>query len=194
MTADERLDPNSLDHALADSFPASDPPSQTSPMVATPASSYIGSGESGDLRIYRVIEARQASDPFAATDTSARWTPAGMPCVYASLSPAAALLEYLVHLEGRTPGDLLLAVGVIGAASTVSEVNAPSTWCQMPYRTEVQQIGASWLHSGRSLALRVPSAICPGACNVLLNPAHAGMAALQLAGLRPVTVDARLRT
>jgi RES domain-containing protein len=190
----ERLEPGSLDDALADSFPASDPPSQTSPVMATPSSAFISSGEGGELRIYRVIEPKQAADPFVATDASARWTPAGTACVYASLSPATAMLEYLAHLEGRTPKQLLLAVGAIKADSVVSEINEPSTWCELPYRPEVQQVGKAWLESGRSLAMRVPSAICRDECNVLLNPAHQGFAALHLLALRPLSIDERLRT
>jgi len=183
-----------LDKALADTFPASDPPSQTSPSAATPSSPFIEPNEHGDLRIYRVIESRLASDPFAPSEASARWTPAGAACVYASLSPATALLEYLVHLEGRTPTELLLAVGVIPATSVLSEINEPSTWDEMPYRNEVQQIGLSWLQSRRSLALRVPSAICHGECNILINPKHEGHAGLQLVALRPMQIDERLRT
>jgi RES domain-containing protein len=195
MAENERAETTrALDKALADTFPASDPPSQTSPSMATPSSPFISPNEHGELRIYRVIESRQASDPFAPADTSARWTPAGMPCIYASLSPATALLEYLVHLEGRTPKELLLAVGVIPAASVLSEINEPSTWCQLPYRSEVQQVGLAWLRSCRSLALRVPSAICDGECNILINPAHEGHAGLRLVALRPLQVDERLRT
>jgi len=195
MTDTERAESmRALDKALADTFPASDPPSQTSPSAATPSSPFIAPNEHGDLRIYRVIESRQASDPFAPSDTNARWTPAGTPCVYASLSPATALLEYLVHLEGRTPKGLMLAVGMIPAASVLSEINEPSTWCEMPYRSEVQQVGLSWLQSGRSLALRVPSAICHGECNILINPKHEGHAGLQLVALRPMQIDERLRT
>jgi RES domain-containing protein len=183
-----------LDKALADTFPASDPPSQTSPSAATPSSPFISPNEHGELRIYRVVDAKHASDPFAPSDASARWTPAGVPCVYASLSPASALLEYLVHLEGRTPKDLLLAVGMIPAASVLAEINEPSTWCDLPYRREVQEVGASWLRSERSLALRVPSAVCRDECNILLNPRHEGFAGLQLVALRPIHVDERLRT
>jgi RES domain-containing protein len=194
MTTHERQASGLLDKALADSFPASDPPSQTSPFMATPSSAFIASEESGDRRIYRVIEASHAADPFSATSTRARGTPAGVPCIYASLSPATAMLEYLVHLEGRTPKQLLLAVGAIPAASVLSEINEPSTWCEMPYRAEVQQVGLSWLKSGRSLALQVPSAICRDECNILINPAHEGHAALQLLALRPLSIDERLRT
>ena len=64
----------------------------------------------------------------------------------------------------------------------------------MPYRPEVQQVGLSWLKSGRSLALQVPSAICRDECNILLNPDHEGYAALQLVALRPLSIDERLRT
>jgi len=194
MSNQERPASGTLDKALADSFPASDPPSQTSPFMATPSSAFIASDQSGDRRIYRVIEPKDASHPFAPTTTSARWTPAGTPCVYASLSPATAMLEYLAHLEGRTPSQLLLAVGAIPAASILSEINEPSTWCDMPYRPEVQQVGLSWLKSGRSLALQVPSAICRDECNLLLNPEHEGYAALQLLALRPLSIDERLRT
>ena len=186
--------PGSLDDALADSFPASDPPSQTSPSAATPSSAFISPTEHGELRLYRVIEAKQASEPFAPADVSARWTPAGVRCVYASLSPATALLEFLVHLEGRTPKDLLLAVGTIPAESVLAEINEPSTWAGMPYRPEVQEVGASWIRSRRSLAMRVPSAICRDECNLLLNPDHPGFAALQLIALRPISIDERLRT
>ena len=183
-----------LDDALADTFPASDPPSMTSPVVATPSETYIAQGGSGgDVRVYRVIDAAKASQPFAANEDGGRWTPPGTACVYASLTPATALLEYLAHLEGKTPEKLLLAVGAIPAASVLGEVNAPSSWCERPYRDEVQRVGADWIDSNRSLALCVPSALCKDENNVLLNPQHPGFAALQLLALRPLEVDERLR-
>ncbi|WP_159016667.1 RES family NAD+ phosphorylase [Cognatiluteimonas profundi] len=184
----------SLDDALADTFPASDPPSQTSPTAATPSAAWIRSNETGELRIYRVIEPSQAYQPFEPDDDGGRWTPAGVPCVYASLSPATALLEYLAHLEGRTPPELLLAVGMIPSASVISEINEPSTWCELPYRPEVQQVGASWLRSRASLAMRVPSALCRDECNILLNPQHPDFSILQLVALRPLRIDERIRS
>ncbi|MDB6163015.1 MAG: hypothetical protein JWL98_447 [Xanthomonadaceae bacterium] len=184
----------SLDDALADTFPASDPPSQTSPSAATPSTAFMAPRQTGELRIYRVIEPTQAAEPFAGSSKGGRWSPAGVPCVYASLSPATALLEYLVHLEGETPRELLLAVGMIPAESVIWELNEPSTWCTLPYRPEVQQVGATWIGARSSLALRVPSALCQGECNVLLNPTHPQFAALQLVALRPLRIDERIRT
>ena len=193
---DAAQDARCLDEALEDTFPASDPPSMTSPTAATPADETIANGPGGTpLRIYRVIGADQASQPFTPAGEGGRWTPPGEACVYASLSPASALLEYLAHLEGAAPGeDLLLATGTLPPGTVLSETNEPSTWQQLPYRHEVQQVGASWLASGRSLALRVPSALCSGECNVLLNPGHPGFAGVQLQELRPISVDPRLRS
>lgn len=184
-----------LDEALEDSFPASDPPAMTSPTAATPSGEVIADGPGGaPLRVYRVVEAGQAAEPFAPSDSGGRWSPPGTPCVYASLSPAAAMLEYLAHLEGEPPEELMLAVATVPPGTVLSETNEPSTWQELPYRHEVQQVGAAWLESGRSLALRVPSALCNGENNVLLNPGHLGFAGLELQKLRPVRVDPRLRS
>jgi len=184
-----------LDEALEDTFPASDPPSMTSPTAATPADDTIADGPGGaPLRIYRVVGAEHASAPFAPADSGGRWSPPGKQCVYASLTPAGAVLEFLAHLEGKTPEALVMAVATIPPGTVLSETNEPSTWKELPYRHEVQQVGASWLDSGRSLALRVPSALSEGESNVLLNPAHQAFAGLQLQALRPVTIDPRLRS
>jgi len=183
-----------LDRALRDTFPASDPPSMTTPVAATPSTQYVAPGSHGELRIYRVVEAHEASAPFAPDEAGGRWTHHGTPCVYASMSPAAALLEYLVHLEGRTPKGLLMAVGVIHSEDVVCEANEPSTWNTLPYRDEVRCVGDAWISAKRSLGLRVPSAVCMDECNVLLNPVHPAYATLELIALRPLAIDERLRT
>ena len=94
-----------------DTFPASDPPSQTSPFVATPSSAFIASERIRRAAHLRVIEPRMP--PILRASRQRALDAGRSPCVYASLSPATAMLEYLVHLEGRTPQELLLAVGAI---------------------------------------------------------------------------------
>lgn len=183
-----------LDEALAGTFPASDPPAMTSPTAATPSADMVVEASTAPLRVHRVVEAEHASDPFAPTDSGGRWSPPGRGCVYASLSPAGALLEYLAHNSDGAPPGLMLATAELPAGTTLAECNEPSTWRDLPYRPEVQQVGANWLGSGRSLALRVPSALVEGEVNVLLDPAHPGYAALQVQALAPLRVDRRLRS
>jgi RES domain-containing protein len=183
-----------LDEALEGTFPASDPPAMTSPTAATPSADVVVEVAHGPLRVYRVIEAGQAAEPFAPTSAGGRWSPPGRACVYASLTAAGALLEYLAHRDGPLPDGLLLATAELPAGTTLAECNEPSTWREQPYRAEVQQVGAGWLGSGRSLTLRVPSALVDGEVNVLLDPEHPGFAALQLRSLAPLQVDPRLRS
>lgn len=183
-----------LDEALAGTFPASDPPAMTSPTAATPSADVVVEAAHGPLRVYRVVEAGQAAEPFAPTTAGGRWSPPGHACVYASLSPAGALLEFLAHGGSASDDGLLLATAELPPGTTLAECNEPSTWCHLPYRAEVQQVGADWLASGRSLGLRVPSALVAGEHNMLLSPSHPAYAALQVHALAPLQVDPRLRS
>src|SRR5690606_40775911 len=135
-----------LYEARVDRVPACKSPAITSTTAATPSDEVIADGPCGaPLRVYGVVEAGQAAEPFAPSDSGGRWSPPGKPCVYASLSPAAAMLEYLAHLEGDPPGELMLAVATVPPGTVLSETNEPSTWQELPYRHEVQQVGAAWL-------------------------------------------------
>lgn len=189
----------SLDKAIADSFPASDPPAATSPVAVTSATPQVPASAAGlgcsEIRVYRIIEPRQASHPFsgAGSDAGGRWTSPRTQGVYASLSPATAMIEYLVHLEGETPRELLMATASVPIECVLAQVELPGEWPERPYRDNVRHIGDDWSRSKRSFALRVPSAVVPDEHNILLNPEHPDFAKLQLEQLTPVRLDPRLR-
>ena len=199
MHQQDKRDEAQLDKAIADSFPASDPPSQTSPITATPSQPQVPLGHLGangdQIRVYRVIEPRHASQPFSGpgSDGGGRWTTPRTPAVYASLSPATAMLEYLVHLEGETPQELLLATASLPIESVLAQLELPSDWKERPYRDSVRQIGDRWSKEKKSLALRVPSAVCENDCNLLLNPEHPDFAKLRVDQQTPMKLDPRLR-
>ena len=185
-----------LDDALEDTFPASDPPSMTSQLAATPSAGEMHphGGGTGEVRVYRVVSMKDASDPFGAAgnDKGGRWTTPGTCCVYAARSPAGAMLEFLAHLDDDPPGKLAMAVGEIPAAAVITQSNEPSAWAERPYRSDVRQVGDAWVAEQHSHALMVPSALCPDEWNVLLNPAHQGHAALRVVRLQPLELDSRL--
>jgi len=95
--------------------------------------------------------------------------------VYCAEAPTGALLETLVHLEVESLDELprtnqLLRIA-FPAGATFEEVEVaslPSDWKRRTLLT--RSIGDAWLAAGRTVALRVPSAISPYAFNVLLNP------------------------
>lgn len=192
---DKKSTSRELDDALEDTFPASDPPAMTSPSAATAAAAQLHPhGHGGEVRVYRVVSMKDATDPFGAAgnDKGGRWTSPGTCCVYAARTPAGALLEFLAHLDGEAPEGMAMAVGAIPEGAVVVQSNEPSRWSETPYRDDVRQVGDAWVEEGRSHALMVPSALCPDEWNVLLNPAHQGHAALRLLQLRPLALDDRL--
>jgi RES domain-containing protein len=68
----------------------------------------------------------------------------------------------------------------------------PPDWNQRPYRSHVRAIGDDWALARRSLALRVPSAICPPDENVIINPYHIDLGRLMIAARTPFSLDDRL--
>lgn len=188
-----------LDQALDGTFPASDPVSATTHLTATPTESILAAAERssqhpGTVTIYRVVGADQAEKPFAAGRLeAARWTSENTAAVYASLSAGDALLEFLAHCEGEPPRNAYLARAQIPRERITVMHAYPSTWCEQPYRREVQQVGDDWARSHRSLAAQVPSALCADACNIILNPGHVDAPLIQGIEVRPIRIDDRLR-
>jgi len=105
---------------------------------------------------------------------SGRWHHAGRPVVYLAESPAAAMLEVLVHLEidaEDVPDNLrLLRVDVSDDASRQTLAKLPARWEESVQSTRA--VGDAWLASGDTLLLAVPSAIMPHTTNYLFNPLH----------------------
>jgi RES domain-containing protein len=108
---------------------------------------------------------------------AARWHHAGKPIVYFASSPAAALLEVMVHLEMHELTALPLAYQLLKievpeslAVLDLDENALPADWQQNIAAT--RDLGSRWLRSLDSVLLAVPSAIVPHTQNYLLNPAH----------------------
>jgi len=116
--------------------------------------------------------------------------------VYCSESPAAALLETLVHFEIELR-DLparyrLLRIeapdGVRAERVLVDEL--PMDWPDKPDVT--RPIGDRWLQNASTAMLRVPSVLVPETFNVLLNPAHPDAMRIVVAQISEHVIDARL--
>jgi RES domain-containing protein len=128
--------------------------------------------------------------------TPGRWHTRGGRVVYCAQSPAAALLEILVHFEIdiqdlpvryrwlkiQVPDDVQF--------ERVSVDDLPKDW---PERTEVTRaLGDGWLTKGSAALLSVPSAIVPETFNVLLNPAHQAARGIVIVQTGEHAIDPRL--
>lgn len=108
---------------------------------------------------------------------SGRWTPRGLPVVYASASISLAVLEYTVNYRRRgwVPKSVLGRAGIPAEASirTLEPEELPADWFAATPPPELRRIGGEWLESRRVAILKVPSAIVTEEWNYLLNPQHA---------------------
>ena len=104
-----------------------------------------------------------------------RWNSPGTRVAYASDSIALATLEVLAHLQSTAVLQSYV-LATIDFPEELVEVLDPASlrrgWRRYPSPPENQAVGDRWLTEGRSLVLRVPSAIIPSAANFLINPQH----------------------
>jgi RES domain-containing protein len=127
---------------------------------------------------------------------SGRWHSRGRRIVYCAQTPAAALLEILVHFEIELH-DLpvryrLLRIVVPDdvPAGRVRDADLPDTW---PEQTELTRgLGDTWLKEARTALLTVPSAVVPSTFNVLLNPAHPDARRITVVESSDHVIDRRL--
>jgi RES domain-containing protein len=151
------------------------------------------------MRVWRICRKPYvdiALDGIGGMYTSGRWHNKGHPIVYIASSAALAALEVLVHVDPLTaPTDLrLLAFELPDDLTTevLELVSLPDGWHSVPAPTALQILGSSWLTSGRTAALNVPSAVINVERNVLLNPRHPEMQRVRILSDEAFSFDTRL--
>jgi len=147
--------------------------------------------------VWRLTRASfRALDGEGARLAGGRWNSEGRPVVYASSTLALAALEYLVHVDPADVPDDLVAMGIeLPTGSSTARVtldNLPKDWNRVLDHPACQGTGDEWADAGRTLALRVPSALVPEEENVLLNPRHAEAEKLKTVRQRSFAFDPRL--
>ncbi|MGH7669543.1 MAG: RES family NAD+ phosphorylase [Gemmatimonadaceae bacterium] len=152
------------------------------------------------MHVWRLIKTKYVASAFdgeGARQFGARWSSRGTRVTYASTSSALAVLEVLVHVA-RGDGGMPSGYSLIAATvpdELVEELavgQLPKHWDASPVPPATQAVGDAWVQSGRSLALRVPSAIVRDAHNILVNPSHRDFARFRVISTEPFTFDARL--
>jgi RES domain-containing protein len=124
--------------------------------------------------VYRLVRGQRAREALSGEGArlyGGRWNPPGTAVVYASASRALAVLEMFVHLtlEARSMRFVLCTIEL------PPRVRLARHYGERPPQAfgTSQEIGRRWLHSGRTLALVVPSVIVPHEANYVLNVGHA---------------------
>ena len=146
-------------------------------------------------RIVAIQHLATAFDGEGARLHGGRWNSPGVPLVYTSESPALAALELLVGLgdAGHLAGFSLLSIELPDAGiADLDRSLLPGNWKSYPAPPELARLGDSWVSSGSSLALRVPSVVIEQECNLLVNPDHADFGKVIIGSAIPFQFDERL--
>lgn len=130
-----------------------------------------------------------------AKHTGGRWNSQGTPVVYSSTSIALATLETVHFLRGGALpfNRYLVRIDVPDDvwASRQSIDPLPGGWDAIPAGVSGRTVGDSWIASGASALLMVPSVIVPDEFNVLINPRHADAPSIRATVLKRWIYDPR---
>ena len=127
-------------------------------------------------RVEKDIFAATARTGDGARIAGGRWNSPGLPAIYCGQSLALSVLEILVHAvtpdERADPRVWFRLTMRADACRTVPARRFPRGWDDPVIQPATVALGDEWLRGGRSVALRVPSAVIPGEWNYILNPLH----------------------
>lgn len=147
-------------------------------------------------RLCRERHAAAAFDGEGARLYPGRFNQRGTRVVYTSGSLALAALEMLCHFDhAEAPDDYVaIALEAFDGASmaTINPRSLPKLWRDSPPAESVQAIGTKWVNRGKTLLLRVPSAVIPQEMNYLVNPAHPEFKRCRVRRPTRFSFDARL--
>lgn len=145
--------------------------------------------------VYRITTAKWAGI-LSGSGYPARWNPKGVFVIYTASNRALACLENLVHRSGEGLNRQFkiteISVPDSSSSETINIYDLPGNWYETPHFSQCRQIGKTWIREGKSLLLRMPSAIVPDEHNVLINPNHPEFYTVSVQNIREFAFDKRL--
>jgi RES domain-containing protein len=146
------------------------------------------------MRFYRIADARHAPESGeGARLHGGRWNSPGRAVIYACETQTGAMLEKLVHTNGRMPKHQVCVTfeAPDSVKSTTLEPSDIPGWDD-PDMIASRKAGDAWLAKAPTAVLRVPSVVFDVERNVLINPEHPEFRRFRVVGIEPVRWDERL--
>lgn len=149
------------------------------------------------MKVFRLSQLAHANDLSGrgAELAGGRWNSIGTPMLYTAESRALCVLEMAVHLPyGLMQREYRLITMEVPErlVETVAVETLPEGWDQLPPGNGSKSIGDRFILGGKSLAMRVPSAVVSGDYNILINPRHPDFSRLKKLADEAFRFDPRL--
>jgi RES domain-containing protein len=146
------------------------------------------------MRFYRIADSRYSPESGdGARIHGGRWNSPGRSVIYACETATGAMLEKLVHTNGRMPKhQVCVTYEAPNALKAISIEPAAVPGWEKADMIASRASGDAWLASGESAILRVPSVVFSVEHNVLLNSGHQDFAKVRVVSIEPVRWDDRL--
>jgi RES domain-containing protein len=147
------------------------------------------------MTVYRFAAASYSNDISGegARLYGGRWNSIGIPVVYTSQTISLSLLEMLIHTGNyeEIKSKKLVSISIPEhGMERLPVAGLPKNWqSDIDY---CRDIGDSFLTSGKSLLLSVPSAIVPEEMNILINPRHPLFKKISVVSARGFNFDSRM--
>lgn len=148
------------------------------------------------MRFFRIADSRHAPESGeGARLHGGRWNSPGRAVIYACETQSGAMLEKLVHTNGRMPKHQVCVVFEAPDGLQTAELKAGDIpgWAAADMIVS-RRAGDAWLERETTAVLRVPSVVFDYEHNVLLNPEHPDFKRVRVAGIESVRWDERLFT
>ena len=146
------------------------------------------------MRFYRIADSRHSPESGeGARLHGGRWNSAGSAVIYACETQTGAMLEKLVHTNGRMPRHQVCVTWEAPDSLSIASLEPKDVagWADADMVAS-RAAGDGWLETAPTAMLRVPSIVFDVERNLLINPAHADFKRIRVVSIGPVRWDDRL--
>ncbi len=147
------------------------------------------------MLVYRIVHKKYSSGLFA-SGLKGRWNSLGKKVIYTAESIPLAFLENMVRRQGvGFNTDFRIMFIHIPGSIKISIVNTSDLedgWRNFHDYSICQPIGDKWFDDGKTMILKVPSAVLPDAYNYVINPEFSDYGLVKLIEVTDLVPDERI--
>lgn len=147
------------------------------------------------MLVYRIVH-KNYSQTLIASGVQGRWNSEGKKVIYCSESIPLAFLENMIRRQGiGFNHDFKIMIIAIPGNLKITFINTNSLgegWRSFTDYSQCQTMGDQWYNEGKTLLLKVPSAVLPESYNYVINTLHPHFKKVKLAGVTDLIPDDRI--